>query len=172
MIFDCYDQVYHFQVIRIQLEADTGNEYARARDVVSTVRKEDGIRGFYFGFVIGLTEIITKRALYLITFDIARSYFHVGIQEPPLWKKWLIAQGVSVLAGVVTYPLANIRHRMAVQAGKKEKKYSNSWHCAKTVFSEEGLQGFYGGVVSNIARGAVGAVVLLLHDFTKSITKK
>jgi solute carrier family 25 (adenine nucleotide translocator) protein 4/5/6/31 len=135
------------------------------------VKHEDGIRGFYFGFVVGFTEIITKRALYLITFDIVRSYVHVGDQEPPLWKKWLIAQGVSVLAGVVTYPLANIRHRMAVQAGKREKKYINSWHCAKTVLSEEGIQGFFGGVVSNIARDTVGAVVLLLHDFTKSIMK-
>ncbi len=160
---------YPIDVIRIQIEADTSDRCLRARDIVKSIRKVDDVRGFYFGFITGLAETISKRALYLLTFDVTRSYFHSGASEPPLWKKWIISQGVTVFSVLLTYPLANIRHRMAVQAGKEHKKYNNSIHCARTVLKEEGIKGFYSGAIANIIRGSILSVTLVLHDFAASL---
>lgn len=128
--------------------------------------------GFYSGFFVGWVGIIINRALYLALFDSARTYLHQGENEPPLWKKWVIAQGVTILAGIAVYPFANIRYQLIIsQLENSKKKYSGTIDCARRIYDEEGFLGFFDGAVGNMVSGLIGPVVLLFYEFSKVIRK-
>lgn len=71
--------------------------------------------------------------------------------------------GVTVSAGLASYPIDTIRRRMMMTSGEKVK-YSGSIDCGKQIFAKEGIKSFFKGAGANILRGVAGAGVLALYD--------
>lgn len=68
--------------------------------------------------------------------------------EPSVGQTLLAAGLAGACSNVVLYPLEVIRARLTVgDAGK----YAGIIHAARTVFREEGVRGFYAGVVPSVA---------------------
>jgi solute carrier family 25 (mitochondrial adenine nucleotide translocator), member 4/5/6/31 len=77
----------------------------------------------------------------------------------------MVAQFVTNLAGVVSYPLDTIRRRMMMQSGRGEVLYTGSIDCARKIFANEGgMKPFFKGALSNVFRGVGGALVLVLYE--------
>jgi len=78
--------------------------------------------------------------------------------------KWAIAQAVTALAGILSYPFDTVRRRMMMQSGAKEKLYKGTIDCFRVISQKEGTSAFFKGAWSNVIRGAGGALVLVLYD--------
>ena len=76
---------------------------------------------------------------------------------------FLLGWGVTVGAGLASYPIDTIRRRMMMTSGEGEK-YSGSIDCAKKILANEGWKTFFKGAGANILRGVAGAGVLALYD--------
>ncbi|XP_026331416.1 ADP,ATP carrier protein-like [Hyposmocoma kahamanoa] len=166
--------VYPLDYARTRLAADVGKdkqrEYNGLVDCLMKTLKSDGPIGLYRGFVVSVQGIIIYRATYFGLFDTARGM----LPDPantPLVVMWLIAQTVTTVAGITSYPLDTVRRRMMMQSGKpaNERLYKNTAHCWATILKQEGAGAFFKGAFSNILRGTGAAFVLVLYDEIKRL---
>ncbi len=92
-------------------------------------------------------------------------------KNTPLVISWLIAQTVTTVSGIVSYPFDTVRRRMMMQSGLpvNERMYKSTVHCWATIAKTEGSKAFFKGALSNVFRGMGGAFVLVLYDEIKAL---
>jgi len=138
----------------------------------------DGFRGFYKGYGIALVSVSMHRVVYLGGYDFIKSEFEGegnsrsgSNTKMTMAGRLVSAQFVSMMASTLHYPLDCVRRRLMMEAGKKveERKYRNTVHCFRKIWTEEGYRGFYLGLGPNLVRCIGSALVLVLYDEFKTI---
>lgn len=158
--------VYPLDFARTRLAADMGKadqrEFKGLVDVLTKIAKSDGVSGLYQGFVISVAGIIVYRALYFGTFDSAKPL----MKDSHIVVRFAIAQAVTAVAGILSYPLDTVRRRLMMKSGRKDKVlYTGTIDCFQKIYANEGgLKPFFKGAMSNVFRGVGGAMVLILYD--------
>jgi len=164
--------VYPLDFARTRLGADVGKsaaerEYSGLGNCLSKTVKSDGIAGLYRGFGVSVQGIIIYRAAYFGFFDTAKGMLP-DPKNTPFLVSWAIAQTVTTVAGIVSYPFDTVRRRMMMQSGRADKMYKNTIDCWKKIAATEGSNAFFKGAFSNVLRGTGGALVLVLYDEIKT----
>jgi len=157
--------VYPLDYARTRLAADIGKGESRdfkgLNDCLLKTFKSDGILGLYRGFAISVVGIIAYRACYFGIYDTAKAWGLIN----GIVLKYIVAQTVTALAGLASYPLDTVRRRMMMQSGRKEILYKNTLDCFAKIFKTEGgFKPFFKGALSNVFRGIGGALVLTIND--------
>uniref|UniRef100_A0A8C2SDZ6 ADP/ATP translocase n=1 Tax=Capra hircus TaxID=9925 RepID=A0A8C2SDZ6_CAPHI len=115
--------VYPLDFARTRLAADVGKgaaqrEFTGLGNCITKIFKSDGLRGLYQGFNVSVQGIIIYRAAYFGVYDTAK-----GMLPDPknvhIIVSWMIAQTVTAVAGLVSYPFDTVRRRMMMQSGRK-----------------------------------------------------
>merc|ERR1711962_1368124 len=115
--------VYPLDFARTRLAADVGKagagrEFNGLGDCLVKISKSDGVRGLYQGFNVSVQGIIIYRAAYFGIYDTAK-----GMLPDPknthILISWMIAQSVTAVAGLTSYPFDTVRRRMMMQSGRK-----------------------------------------------------
>lgn len=138
-------------------KASTEREFKGLGDCLVKISKSDGIKGLYQGFSVSVQGIIIYRAAYFGVYDTAKGEFWVrGMEKPGLAHtsqifgdgpgyaslagmlpdpknthivvSWMIAQSVTAVAGLVSYPFDTVRRRMMMQSGRKGGDIDNIKH--------------------------------------------
>lgn len=165
--------IYPLDIAHTRLAADIGKTDSRQfRGIchfLQTIHKKDGIRGIYRGLPASLHGMIVHRGLYFGGFDTAKEFVmsEESVPELALWKRWVMAQAVTTLAGFVSYPLDTVRRRMMMQSGMEAPMYHSTLDCWRKIYRMEGFTSFYRGAVSNMFRGTGAAAILVLYDEVK-----
>ncbi|XP_056347713.1 ADP/ATP translocase 2 [Oenanthe melanoleuca] len=168
--------VYPLDFARTRLAADVGKagadrEFSGLGDCLVKIFRSDGIRGLYQGFSVSVQGIIIYRAAYFGIYDTAK-----GMLPDPknthIVVSWMIAQTVTAVAGLASYPFDTVRRRMMMQSGRKgaDIMYSGTLDCWRKIARDEGPKAFFKGALSNVLRGMGGAFVLVLYDEIKKYT--
>jgi len=166
--------VYPLDFARTRLAADIGKSGARQfnglGDCLVKVFKSDGLIGLYRGFNVSVQGIIIYRAAYFGFYDTAKGMLP-DPKNTPIVISWLIAQTVTTVSGIISYPFDTVRRRMMMQSGlaKNERMYRNTIHCWGKIAKTEGSKAFFKGALSNVFRGTGGAFVLVLYDEIKAL---
>lgn len=163
--------VYPLDFARTRLAADVGKsgaerEFSGLGNCLTKIYKSDGLKGLYRGFGVSVQGIIIYRAAYFGFFDTAKGMLP-DPKNTPFLISWAIAQTVTTVAGIVSYPFDTVRRRMMMQSGRAEKTYKNTIDCWVKIGKSEGRMGFFKGAFSNVLRGTGGALVLVLYDEIK-----
>ncbi|KAJ6220254.1 hypothetical protein RDWZM_006066 [Blomia tropicalis] len=134
------------------------------------VFKSDGLIGLYRGFHVSVQGIIIYRAAYFGFFDTVKGMLP-DPKKTPLVISWLIAQTVTTVSGVISYPFDTVRRRMMMQSGMaaNERMYKGTIDCWRKIASQEGSGAFFRGALSNVFRGMGGSFVLVLYDEIKAL---
>jgi solute carrier family 25 (adenine nucleotide translocator) protein 4/5/6/31 len=164
--------VYPLDFARTRLAADVGKgaaerEFSGLGNCLSKIFKSDGIVGLYRGFGVSVQGIIIYRAAYFGFFDTAKGMLP-NPKTTPFLVSWAIAQTVTTVAGIISYPFDTFRRRMMMQSGRSEKLYKNTIDCWGKIYKSEGGGAFFKGAFSNVLRGTGGALVLVLYDEIKT----
>ncbi|KAG6453387.1 hypothetical protein O3G_MSEX008134 [Manduca sexta] len=166
--------VYPLDFARTRLAADVGKGkeklYSGLMDCLFKTIKSDGPIGLYRGFIVSVQGIVIYRATYFGFYDTARGMLP-DPKNTSLFITWLIAQTVTTVAGIASYPLDTVRRRMMMQSGlpANERLYKNTAHCWVKILKDEGAGAFFKGAFSNVLRGTGGAFVLVLYDEIKKV---
>jgi len=166
--------VYPLDFARTRLGADVGKgserQYKGLVDCLSKTVKSDGIGGLYRGFGVSVQGIIIYRAAYFGFFDTAKGMLP-DPKTTPLVVSWMIAQVVTTVSGVISYPFDTVRRRMMMQSGlaANERLYKSTMDCWGKIYKSEGGGAFFKGAFSNVLRGTGGAFVLVLYDEIKAV---
>ncbi|XP_033221665.1 ADP,ATP carrier protein 1-like [Belonocnema kinseyi] len=169
--------VYPLDYARTRLAADIGQakgrEYNGMMDCLVKTFKSDGPVGLYRGFVVSVQGIILYRASYFGFYDTSRSLLP-NPKETPLIINFCIAETVTTVAGIISYPFDTVRRRMMMQSdrAKGQMMYKNTLDCWTKTLKQEGPSAFFKGAFSNILRGTGGALVLIFYDVAKELIEK
>jgi len=135
-------------------------------DVYKKTIAADGIQGLYRGFVISCVGIIVYRGCYFGFYDTLKPI--VLGEDASLVLSFCLGYGVTVAAGLASYPIDTIRRRMMMTSGEAVK-YNGSIDCTIQVLKTEGVATFFKGAGANILRGMAGAGVLAGFDKFKAV---
>uniref|UniRef100_A0A8C2QBR8 ADP/ATP translocase n=1 Tax=Cyprinus carpio TaxID=7962 RepID=A0A8C2QBR8_CYPCA len=149
--------VYPLDFARTRLAADVGK--------VGSTRE----RVLYQGFNVSVQGII--RAAYFRICDTAKGMLP-NPKNTHIVVSWMIAQTVTAVAGVVSYPFDTVRRRMMMQSGLKgaDIMYTGTLDCWRKIARDESGKAFFKGALSNVLRGMGGAFVLMLYDEFKKFS--
>lgn len=158
--------VYPLDFARTRLATDSGKgvedrQFNGLVDCLTKIAKADGAKGLYNGFVVSVYGIIFYRASYFGLYETSKPY----TGQSNILVKFAVAQVITNLAGIISYPLDTVRRRLMMQAGKKAEdvQYRGTMDCVSKVYKQEGTKGFFKGAFSNVLRGVAGALVLVFY---------
>jgi len=159
--------VYPLDFARTRLAADVGKgkedrQFGGLVDCITKILKSDGPIGLYRGFGVSVLGIIAYRGAYFGGYDTLKRTLLTP--QSSILFKFLIAQCVTALAGLLSYPLDTVRRRLMMQSGRKDVLYTGTFDCFIKIAKNEGGSAFFKGALSNIIRGAGGSLVLVLYD--------
>jgi solute carrier family 25 (mitochondrial adenine nucleotide translocator), member 4/5/6/31 len=162
--------VYPLDFARTRLAADVGSgktrEFNGLLDCLSKVAKRGGPMALYQGFGVSVQGIIVYRGAYFGFYDTAKGVLFKDEKKANFFAKWAVAQVVTTLAGICSYPFDTVRRRLMMQSGG-QKMYNGTIDCWRKIYQQEGLKSFFKGSLSNVLRGTGGALVLVLYDEIK-----
>jgi len=92
-------------------------------DVYAKTLKSDGIQGLYRGFTISCVGIFIYRGMYFGLYDSLKPIL-LG-EDASVLLSFLLGWGVTITAGLMSYPIDTIRRRMMMTSGSAVK-YKNS----------------------------------------------
>lgn len=164
---------YPLDFIRTRLAVDVGKhavdrEFKSLTDCALKIYQTDGVFGLYRGTVISIPIFFVYRGFYFGIYDSYKAALPEGRFN--LAYKLILAQGATIFAGLLVYPLDTVRRRLMMQAGRKEVLYSNSKDCFSKIYHNEGgIKAFFKGGLSNVIRSTGGALILVIYDKFKEI---
>merc|ERR1711997_1152624 len=141
--------------------ADGKRQYNGLIDVYKKTLQTDGISGIYRGFVISCVGIFIYRGMYFGLYDTLKPIL-IG-DGGSAFLSFFLGWGVTIVAGLMSYPIDTIRRRMMMTSGGGVA-YKGSIDCATQVIKNEGFMSLMKGAGANILRGVAGAGVLSGFD--------
>merc|ERR1712079_237026 len=164
--------VYSLDYARTRLANDRKSKDGGERkfngliDVYRKTLKSDGIQGLYRGFVISRVGIFIYRGMYFGMYDSLKPIL-LG-EDAGVLLSFLLGWGVTIGAGLMSYPIDTIRRRMMMTSGSADK-YKGSLDCGMQIMKNEGFMSMMKGAGANVPRGVAGAGVLAGFDAFKDI---
>jgi len=76
---------------------------------------------------------------------------------------FFLGWGITIGAGLASYPLDTVRRRMMMTSGEAVK-YKSSLHAFQEIVAKEGAKSLFKGAGANILRAVAGAGVLAGYD--------
>ena len=130
-------------------------------DVYKKTLATDGFVGLYRGFVISCVGIIIYRGCYFGFYDTLKPLL-LG-PDAGIMSLFLLGYSVTIISGLISYPVDTIRRRMMMTSGQAVK-YKGSLDCMFPILRQEGVMALFKGAGANILHGIVGACVLAGFD--------
>jgi len=158
--------VYSLDFARTRLANDNKSkdgtrQYNGLIDVYKKTLATDGISGIYRGFVISCVGIFIYRGMYFGLYDTLKPIL-IG-DGGSAFLSFFLGWGVTIVAGLMSYPIDTIRRRMMMTSGGGVA-YKGSIDCATQIMKNEGFMSMMKGAGANILRGVAGAGVLSGFD--------
>jgi len=132
-------------------------------DVYRKTLATDGVAGLYRGFTISCVGIIVYRGLYFGMYDSLKPVLLTGALEGSFLGSFFLGWGITIGAGLASYPIDTIRRRMMMTSGEAVK-YKSSIHAFNEIVKKEGVKSLFKGAGANILRAVAGAGVLAGYD--------
>lgn len=168
--------VYPLDFARTRLAADVGKggldrEFTGLVDCLKKTVQRGGAMGVYQGFGVSVQGIIVYRGAYFGFYDTAKGVLFKDEKNANIIAKWGVAQTVTAVAGICSYPFDTVRRRLMMQAGGKSSDimYTGTMDAWSKIYRVEGVKSFFKGALSNVLRGAGGALVLVMYDELKLV---
>lgn len=165
--------VYPLDFARTRLAADVGKgaqrEFTGIVDCIGKVARRGGPLALYQGFGVSVQGIFVYRGAYFGLYDTAKGMLFEDEKKANVFAKWVVAQTVTAAAGIISYPFDTVRRRLMMQSGSKEKYYEGTVDAWRKIAANEGIGAFFKGALSNVFRGAGGALVLVMYDEIKKV---
>lgn len=161
--------VYSLDYVRTRLANDTKSakkggqrQYNGIIDCYTKTFKSDGLLGLYRGFCVSCVGIVAYRGFYFGLYDTLQPMLPID----NFFVNFALGWVVTVVAGLISYPLDTVRRRMMMTSGTG-KNYKSSFECFAKVVKSEGVMSLFHGAGANILRGIAGALVLSGVDAIK-----
>lgn len=151
--------VYPLDTVRTRLAVCSSSEYGSIWSTASKLWRTEGLAAFYRGLVPSMCGILPYAGVDICLFELLKDRLLDRYDgDPP--HAAIVAGGMvsSSIAQFVSYPLALVRTRLQAQGvGGRLVKYSGMGDVFRQTYVNEGLRGFYKGLLPNLIKLAPAA---------------
>lgn len=167
--------VYPMETIKTKMTTDLGRnksdrEFLGLIDCAKKVYRQGGVSSFYTAMHYSIVSTGVFRGVYFGFYNHSKTW----ISDSPhkLKLSLLSAQVATGVASLMVYPISTVRKNLVVQAAKSKEDSlivsdKNFLECAKRIYREKGLRGFYAGCVISIFKSSGSSLVLVFYDLLK-----
>ncbi|KIY02800.1 uncharacterized protein Z520_01265 [Fonsecaea multimorphosa CBS 102226] len=160
--------------IKTQLVDDRKRAQPRMRGFIHgsmVIAREKGIRGFFQGFVPTTARQAANSAVRFSTYTSLKQ-FAEGYVAPGEKLGSLTTFALGGIAGIVTVyttmPLDTVKTRM--QSLEARQVYKNTFHCAASIYKNEGILTFWSGALPRLGRLTLsGGIVFTMYEKTMQL---
>lgn len=163
-------------VVKTRLMLQTGSEkvyYKSTLDAFRTMYRNEGLRVFYSGLLPSLFGLIHV-GIHFPVYEALKRTLHVSDSSQmshgsyhKLWRLIAASTVSKAIASTVTYPHEILRTKMQMQKKSTDRFSLRNW--IRTIYSKEGVRGFYAGYLTNLARTLpASAVTLVSFEYFKT----
>lgn len=135
-----------------ELAIDPTKRYSGMIDALRKVYRFEGVRGLYRGFVPGIFGVSHGALQFMAYEELKKGYirrYRLAREEKLSTGAYLSCAALSKLfAAVITYPYQVVRARLQDQYAN----YHGMMDVIRRTWSNEGIPGFYKGIVPNLLR--------------------
>ncbi|RLL95088.1 hypothetical protein CFD26_100836 [Aspergillus turcosus] len=124
--------------------------------MVLIYKNEGGFVALYRGILPTVAGVAPYVGLNFMTYESVRKYLTPeGDKNPSPWRKLLAGAISGAVAQTCTYPFDVLRRRFQVNTmSGMGYRYTSVWDAVRVIFAEEGLRGFFRGIVPNLLKVA------------------
>ncbi|XP_059490344.1 putative tricarboxylate transport protein, mitochondrial [Neocloeon triangulifer] len=131
---------------------------------VSTIVKEQGIKGVYQGVTATIIKQGSNQAIRFYVMETCKDWYRKGDPNAPVPK--LVVGAFGAVAGAASVfgntPIDVVKTRMQ---GLEAHKYKNTADCALQIWKHEGPKAFYKGTVPRLSRVCLDvAITFMIYD--------
>jgi solute carrier family 25, member 33/36 len=164
------------EVVKTQLQqSNLPPDMHNPAEVARRILKQDGLSGFFRGLPPTLIGIIPSRSAYFYAYQRAKTFlgnhqrvFHMPEGSPP---NALVAGFLAGIAGnTLTNPIWMVRTRMQLNADAAvgQQLYRGYGDVISSIWKQEGIGGFYKGILASYWGCTEGAAQFLLYEQFKT----
>jgi solute carrier family 25, member 33/36 len=164
------------EVVKTQLQqSNLPPNMHNPAEVARRILKQDGLSGFFRGLPPTLIGIIPSRSAYFYAYQRAKTFlgnhqrvFHMPEGSPP---NALVAGFLAGIAGnTLTNPIWMVRTRMQLNADAAvgQRLYRGYGDVITSIWKQEGVGGFYKGILASYWGCTEGAAQFLLYEQFKT----
>ena len=143
-----------------------GGAYKGIFDALRTIVREEGLPGLYKGVVPALL-LTSHGAIQFAVYEWLKSLVvshssnqQQQQQQQPAWISVLIGGASKIVASTATYPSQVVKSRLQQRDGSPTtKRYEGLVDCVLKISRQEGLAGFFRGVLPNALKVAPSAAL-------------
>jgi len=164
------------EVIKAQLQstsAATGEFAAIGRDPIALAKSifaRDGVAGFFRGLAPTLVGIIPARSAYFYLYQRSKKALGPYMPEGSPGNALVAGLGAGIAGNTLTNPIWMVRTRMQLLAdgAAGQRVYAGYGDAIVTIFREEGMAGFYKGIMASYWGCTEGAIQFIIYEQIKT----
>eukprot|EP00042_Codosiga_hollandica_P034301 m.239386 g.239386 ORF g.239386 m.239386 type:complete len:286 (+) comp54371_c0_seq1:76-933(+) len=160
--------LHPIDLVKIRMQVERNRSQATMREVLRSVYRQLGWRGFYNGVTPNMAASGVAWGTYFFQYNTIKLHMrsHATEKLSPLQH---ISAAMLAGAGsmVVTNPLWVVKTRMCSAPTWAQLPYRGIWHGLKTIFQSEGLAGLYSGMVPGLIGVSHGACQFVVYEELK-----
>jgi len=155
--------LYPPALIKTRIQVQEKRElYKGTFDALLKIRRAEGFRGLYKGFLTLSVGFFPINLVYITSFEYVRACMQrfLPSQNTAPIRDFVGGASASVIASSLSVPLENVTKLLMIQDGTVNKtKYSGGMHVLKSILNNEGIKGLYRGYVVSLSTNAFSSGV-------------
>ncbi|XP_040582258.1 solute carrier family 25 member 32 isoform X2 [Lepeophtheirus salmonis] len=178
LLHKCFPPFWFYNWSSLQitiLKVDDGKErtrpkYLGLRHAISSIFKQEGLKGFYKGVTPNIAGAGTAWGLYFLFYNRVKSIQQKGNTQTQLSPAvhMLCASEAGLLTLILTNPIWVIKTRLCLQFDSSSKNnpdaYKGMFDAFRRILKAEGLPGLYKGFVPGIFGVSHGAIQFMIYE--------
>ncbi|XP_064484967.1 solute carrier family 25 member 32-like [Ornithodoros turicata] len=172
--------LHPLDLLKIRLAVNDGQlksrpQYRGIVNAVSTILKEEGIRGFYRGVAPNCWGAGTSWGLYFLFYNSIKSWMLEGCNDKQLGpgRHMMAAAESGLLTLVITNPITMVKTRLCLQYADHHmhvpdtRRYTGMLDAFHKVYKYEGVTGLYKGFLPGMFNVSHGALQFMIYEEMK-----
>lgn len=158
------------EVIKTQLQSSRLGSNSGPLSVARLVFQTGGLRGFFKGIKPLLIGIIPTRAIYFWAYGSTKASLTPSLGNGPV-NHLLSAFAAGITSNTIMNPWWMVKTRFQIIADKSvgQVQFKNYGDLVKLIWKEEGIAGFYKGVVASYVGCVEGAIQWIVYEKVKDV---
>lgn len=152
--------IYPLDLVKTRLQTYQGGRTPTLAGLAGDILAKEGPLAFYRGLTPSLLGMVPYAGLDLAVYETLKDFSHKFTgQEPGPWKQLACGMVSGAFGATVVYPLQLVRTRMQAQTVRSELQYTGMVDAFRKTLRNEGVRGFYKGLLPNMLKVAPAASI-------------
>ncbi|KAJ3324571.1 hypothetical protein HDV06_006464 [Boothiomyces sp. JEL0866] len=168
--------MHPFDVLKTKMQVKENSKFG-LRNIISSIHRNEGIRGFYRGISPNFVGATVSWGMYFFWYSHLKDMFRTTTTKKLNALEHLTASagaGITsinsgILTSLATNPVWVVKTRVFTQSPDDSNAYKGVLDGLSKIYKNEGVKGFYRGIIPALFGVSHGAIQFMAYEELKSL---